>query len=126
MKKLHAEAVLRFRLEKPSPESDDEPPDVPDPAGDEEAVDPEIGTYDPATGEVRCKVCDTPLNSKGQFRDHLKGKKHKKKYERQERLKKQEEAEANRAPLALAPLVSGPTSRWTGHTWGTTFPTGSR
>ena len=124
---LHAEAVLRFRLEKPSPESeDDETHDAEDPTVEEEPVDPDLGIYDPDTGGVRCKVCDAPLNSKGQFRDHLKGQKHKKKYERKQRLKAQEEAEAAPASLALPSLVTGRTTTRTGHPWGAYVPTASR
>ena len=98
---LHAEAVRRFRLAQPSPDSENDEANC-DGASitEEDPVDPDIGTYDPKTGGVWCKVCDRPQNSKGQFRDHLKGQKHKKKYERQQKLKAQEEAEAARSSLA--------------------------
>ena len=76
LRRLHADVLVRFHLQKLSPESDDGAGSLPD-----SDIDPELGVLDPATGEVRCKVCDRPLNSKGQFRDHLKGKKHFKKSE---------------------------------------------
>ena len=101
LEELHAEAVRRFRLAQPSPDSENDEANCEEaPIIEEDPVDPDIGTYDPKTGGVWCKVCGQPQNSKGQFRDHLKGKKHKKKYERQQKLKAQEEAEAAQASLA--------------------------
>ena len=105
LEKLHAEALRRFRLAQHSSESDDddgEKQDVVAPSDIEDPIDPGIGTYDPKTGGVHCVICDTPLNSKGQFHDHLKGKKHWKNYDRYLKRKEQEEAEASQAALATS------------------------
>ena len=77
-----------------------------DPTVEEYPVDPEIGDYDPATRKVQCKVCDRPMKSKEQFRDHLKGQKHNKKYEKAQRLKAQREAQAAQASTAVTPLLT--------------------
>ena len=99
---LHAEAIRRFRLAQPSPDSEDDETNCKEASiVDEDPIDPEIGTYDPKTGGVLCLICDRPQNSKGQFRDHLKGQKHRKKYERHLKLKAQEEAAAAQAALVL-------------------------
>ena len=103
LEKLHAAALRRFRLGQYSSESDDddgEKPDAVAPDDIEDPIDPEIGTLDPKTGGVHCVICDTPLNSKGQFHDHLKGKKHWKHYDRYLKRKEQEKAKASQAALA--------------------------
>ena len=106
LEKAHAEAIRRFRLEQPSPDSDKDVREDKEASNEassagEEPIDPEIGTYDPKTGGVLCVICDRPQNSKGQFFDHLKGQKHKKKYDRHLKLKEQEEAAAAQAALML-------------------------
>ena len=53
----------------------------------EVSIDPEIADFDPATGGVTCKLCSIALNSKSQYQDHLKGKKHFKKVSAEERKK---------------------------------------
>ena len=61
LKKLHAEALVRFHLHKPSPESDDEAspgPSTPSLATIE--IDPEIGDLDPATGGAGSPPADAP------------------------------------------------------------------
>ena len=107
LERAHAEAIRRFRLEQPSPDSDhdakegkasDEASDA-----DEEPIDPEIGTYDPATGGVQCLICDRPQNSRGQFFDHVKGQKHKKKYDKYLKVKREKEAAAAQVAL-MTPL----------------------
>ena len=130
LKRLHAEAMVRFHLRKPSPESEDgETDETKGPAAAEDEVDPEIGEFDPATGGVYCKVCGRPMNSKAQFQDHIKGEKHQKKFE-----KKQAKALAAVSSAALAavnPLltvraatcVSNADS--TVHLWGAYVSTGS-
>ena len=97
---LHAEAVRRFRLAQPSPDSENDEADCEGASAEEDPVDPDIGTFDPKTGGVWRIVCERPQNSKGQFRDHLKGQKHKKKYDRKQR-EALAEAEAARAALTL-------------------------
>ena len=102
LKGIHAEAMRRFRLAQPSPDSEDDEKECKEVSSvGEDPIDPEIGTYDPKTGGVLCLVCDRPQNSKGQFFDHLKGQKHKKKYDRHLKLKEQEEAAAAQAALVL-------------------------
>ena len=110
---LHAEAIRRFRLGQPSPDSENDEKSCKNgkknckknskeaSSVDEDPIDPEIGAYDPKTGGVLCLICDLPQNSRGQFRDHLKGQKHRKKYERHQKLKADEEAAAAQVALAL-------------------------
>ena len=123
LKRLHTEAMVRFQLNKPSPESEDGEEDKEKcPAALKDDVDPEIGHFDPVTGGVYCKVCQRPLNSKAQFRDHIKGEKHQKKAE-----KKQAKALAAVSSAALAavnPLLTVRTATCvssadsTVHVWG--------
>ena len=86
LRRLHADVLVRFHLQKPSPESDDEgAPEHCAPSLPDSEVDPELGEFHPATGGVRCKLCDMPLNSKKQWQDHFKGQKHEKVRRRKER-----------------------------------------
>ena len=105
LERAHAEAIRRFRLEQPSPDSDNDEKEgkasKEASSVGEEPIDPEIGTYDPETGGVQCLICDRPQNSKGQFFDHLKGQKHKKKYDRYLKVKEQKEAAAAQAALMM-------------------------
>ena len=52
---------------------------------DGDDIDAGIAEFDPATGGVTCKLCNMALNSKAQWEDHLKGKKHSKKVSAEER-----------------------------------------
>ena len=99
LERLHAIAVKRFRQARPSLDSDGEADSIAMSTTEDYPVDPDIGTYDPNTKGVHCKLCDMDLNSKKQFVDHLKGQKHRKKHDRKEREAK-EAAEAARAALA--------------------------
>ena len=106
LEKLHAEVLRKFRLTEHNPESDSEDGDehhAAAPCDIEDPVDPEIGTYDPKTKAVHCVICDIPLNSKEQFQDHLKGKKHWKKYDRYLKRKAQEELEGTQV-AAVTPF----------------------
>ena len=131
LKRLHADVLVRFHLRKPSPESDDEAvggQGAPSLADNE--IDPELGELDPGTGGVHCKVCDRPLNSKAQFKDHLKGQKHFKKTE-QARRKKERDAQAAQAAATASPLLTIRTVTCTSdeegvtQLWGAYVPTPS-
>ena len=115
LRRLHMDALVRFRLKKPSPESDDEA--APSLCGSE--IDPETGELDPATGGVHCKICDRPLNSKAQFKDHLEGQKHFKKAERA-RKKKVQEAQAAPTAATATPLLTVRTVTCTSNDEGAT------
>ena len=52
---------------------------------DGDDVDAGIAVFDPATGIVTCTLCNMALNSKAQWADHAKGKKHFKKVSAEER-----------------------------------------
>ena len=98
LEKLHSIAIRRFRLALPSPDSDAEA----DITADEYQVDPDVGIYDPDTKGVYCKLCDMELNSKKQFVDHLKGKKHWKKQDKKEKGAKEAKEAAEVACAALS------------------------
>mmetsp|Transcript_30884 Transcript_30884/g.81077 ORF Transcript_30884/g.81077 Transcript_30884/m.81077 type:complete len:225 (-) Transcript_30884:6-680(-) len=86
LEKLHKQALDRFFQDKPELGSDDETP-----SGArtrmlvDEDIDAGIAELDPATGGVTCKLCNIALNSKSQWADHQKGKKHFKKVSAEER-----------------------------------------
>ena len=88
LKRLHAKALVRFHLRQPECDSDEGAsvsPDTPWPG--EVDIDTSIAEFDPLTGGVICKLCNLSLNSKSQYQDHLKGKKHFKKVSAEERKK---------------------------------------
>ena len=104
LEKLHAEVVRKF-LAQHDPASEESDYD-----GQEETVadgvnvrpiDPEIGEYDPKTGAVQCLICDRPQNSRAQFFDHVKGKKHWKKHDAYLKNKARRQAEAEQAVMAM-------------------------
>ena len=125
LRRLHTDAMLRFHLKKSSPESEDgEMGEKDGLVAADDSVDPEIGDFDPATGGVHCKVCDRPLNSKAQFQDHLKGKKHRKNFDKKQ-------AAASQALSAVSPLLTVRTVTCTSdansavHLWGVYVPAAS-
>ena len=86
LRRLHEAALRRFLLDEPELGSDDEPL-----AGartrmlNDHGIDVGISVFNPATGEVTCKLCSIVLNSKSQWTDHQKGNKHFKKLSAEER-----------------------------------------
>jgi len=86
LRRLHEAALRRFLLDEPELGSDDEPL-----AGartrmlNDHGIDVGISVFDPATGEVTCKLCSIVLNSKSQWTDHQKGNKHFKKLSAEKR-----------------------------------------
>ena len=94
VRSLHEKALWCFHRDVPEPGSDDD--EVP--AGAQKTqmlVDHEIevpagiAEFHPATGGVTCKLCNNmALNSKSQWADHQKGKKHFKKLSAEERKKR--------------------------------------
>lgn len=86
LRRLHEAALRRFLLDEPELGSDDEPL-----AGArtqmlvDHDIDAGIALFDPETGGVTCKLCNIALNSKSQWADHQKGKKHFKKLSAEER-----------------------------------------
>lgn len=89
LRKLHEDAMRRFLLDEAEPGSDDDGEAL---AGtqtqmlvDGDDIDAGIAEFDPATGWVTCKLCKMALNSKAQWADHQKGKKHFKKVSAEER-----------------------------------------
>ena len=86
---LHDAALRLFFLGDTEPGSDDDKATpgartqmLVDDASD---IDDDIAEYDNATGVVTCKLCNIGLNSKSQWADHQKGKKHAKKERAEER-----------------------------------------
>ena len=90
LRQLHEAALRRFLLdEETEPGSDHDGEAL---AGtqtqmlvDGDDIEAGIAEFDPATGGVTCKLCNMALNSKAQWEDHLKGKKHSKKVSAEER-----------------------------------------
>ena len=123
LRKLHADALVRFHLNKPCSESGDESAEEPcSTSSSADEVDPEVGQLDPATGEVTCKVCNRLLNSKTQFKEHLKGKKHRKKATAAEERKRREQepqtAEAASHMLTIRTVTCTSTGAETSQLWG--------
>ena len=86
LRRLHAEALRRFRLDEPELGSDDEAPaSARIPMLVDDGIDADIAEFDCATGGVTCKICKLSLNSKSQWADHQKGRKHFKKVSAEER-----------------------------------------
>ena len=94
LRRLHEAALRRFHQDQEDEDelelgSDDEAP-----AGArtrmlvDHDIDAGIAEFDPATGGVTCKVCNITLNSKSQWADHQKGKKHFKKLSAEERRRR--------------------------------------
>ena len=89
LRRLHAAALRRFRLDEPELGSDDEAPaSARTPMLVDDDIDAGIAEFDPATGGVTCKLCNINLNSKSQWADHQKGKKHFKKVSTEERRRR--------------------------------------
>lgn len=87
LRRLHEAALRRFLLDEPELGSDDEPlakarPRMLNDHGIDVSIDVVV---DPDTGGVTCKLCNIVLNSKSQWTDHQKGKKHFKKLSAKER-----------------------------------------
>ena len=104
LKKLHAEVVRKF-LAQHDPESEESDDDGQEGTVADDVnsrpIDPEIGEYDPKTGAVQCLICGRPQNSREQFFDHVKGKKHWKKHDTYLKNKARRQAEAEQAVLAM-------------------------
>ena len=111
-RKLHDAALRRFLLEEPQPAFDDD--DVSDVVDDatqmlvdhdigDTLIDLDIAEFDLATGGVTCKLCSMALNSKAQWADHQKGKKHFKKRSAEE---KKERDRLNKLNMTKLPAES--------------------
>ena len=91
LRRLHEAALRRFHQDQEEDELELGSDDDEAPAGArtrmlvDHDIDAGIAEFDPATGGVTCKVCNISLNSKSQWADHQKGKKHFKKLSAEER-----------------------------------------
>ena len=108
LRRLHEKALRCFHRDVPELGSDDEVP-----AGaqktqmlvDHHDIDAGIAEFHPATGGVTCNLCNKALNSKSQWADHQKGKKHFKKLSAEERKRANDVQKLDRTKVPAASFL---------------------
>lgn len=79
-------------------------------------IDAGIVEFDPATGGAACKLCSIPFNSKFQWTDHQRGKKHFKRLSTEER-RRRKRRRANVQKLGEANVPATSISQITRRVW---------